>query len=92
MVHQYDPSNLLDSVRNHLKLKNDAELSRTLEIAAPLISKMRSALLPISGSTLIRMHEVSGLSMQTLRDFMGDRRKKFRLSGAQGRPPRQSLP
>jgi hypothetical protein len=30
---------------------------------------------------LIRMHEVSGLSIRDLRDLMGDRRAKYRLPG-----------
>jgi hypothetical protein len=32
------------------------------------------------------MHEVTGMSIRDLRDLMGDRRTKYRLSDAQGRP------
>jgi hypothetical protein len=32
------------------------------------------------------MHEVSSLSVRELRDLMGDRRTKYRLSDAQGKP------
>jgi hypothetical protein len=35
---------------------------------------------------LIRMHEVSTMSVRELRDLMGDRRTKYRLSDAQGKP------
>jgi hypothetical protein len=35
---------------------------------------------------LIRMHEVTDLSIRELRDLMGDRRTKYRLSDAQGKP------
>ena len=42
--------------------------------------------LPVGASLLIRMHEVTGMSIRDLRDLMGDRRTKYRLSDAQGRP------
>jgi hypothetical protein len=67
-------------------LKNDAALSRMLEVAPPVISKIRHHRLPVGASLLIRMHEVTGMSIRDLRDLMGDRRTKYRLSDAQGRP------
>jgi hypothetical protein len=42
--------------------------------------------LPVGASMLIRMHEVSTMSVRELRDLMGDRRTKYRLSDAQGKP------
>jgi hypothetical protein len=84
---QYDPNHLLDVIADKLELKNDAALARTLEVAAPIISKVRHLRMPVSGSLLIRIHEVTGLPMRDLQDLMGDRRTKFRLSTAQGRPP-----
>jgi hypothetical protein len=38
---------------------------------------------------LLRMHEVTGMSIKDLRFLMGDRRNKYRLSDAQGRPKRE---
>ena len=35
----YDPNNLLDTLIKQLHLKNDAALSRALEVAPPVISK-----------------------------------------------------
>jgi hypothetical protein len=32
------------------------------------------------------MHEVTQMSIRDLRDLMGDRRMKYRLSDAQGKP------
>jgi len=32
------------------------------------------------------MHEVTGMSVAALRQLMGDRRQKFRISSANGRP------
>jgi plasmid maintenance system antidote protein VapI len=86
MATPYNPGNLLDSMISHLQLRTDADLSRALQVAPPMISKMRHSRLPVGGAVLIRMHEVSGLSLGTLRDMMGDRRRKFRFSNAYGRP------
>jgi plasmid maintenance system antidote protein VapI len=82
----YNPDNLLDTLLSKLNLKNDAALSRALEVAPPVISKIRHRRLPVGASMLIRMHEVSELSIRELRDLMGDRRQKYRLSDAQGKP------
>ena len=83
---QYNPNRLLDTLIENLRLKNDAALSRALEVAPPVISKIRHHRLPVGASLLIRMHEVTGMSIRDLRDLMGDRRTKYRLSDAQGRP------
>jgi hypothetical protein len=83
----YNPDHLLDSLIKRLSLKNDAALSRALEVAPPLISKIRHRRVPVGASLLIRMHEVSSMSVRELRDLMGDRRTKYRISDAQGKPP-----
>lgn len=77
----YDPNHLLDALIDKLDLKNDAALSRALEVAPPLISKIRHGRLPIGASMLIRMHEVSDVSIKDLRALMGDRRAKFSSDG-----------
>ncbi len=82
----YNPNHLLDTLREKMKLKNDAALSRALEVAPPVISKIRHRTLPVGASLLIRMHEVTQMSIRELRDLMGDRRTKYRLSDAQGKP------
>lgn len=82
----YDPDNLLASIIGKLNLKNDAALSRALEVAPPVISKIRHRRLPVGASLLIRMHEVTDLSIQELRALMGDRRNKFRISDKQFKP------
>jgi hypothetical protein len=82
----YDPNNLLDALIEKLNLKNDAALSRALEVAPPVISKIRHRRLPVGASLLIRMHEVSDLSIKELRTLMGDRRDKFRISDKQFKP------
>lgn len=60
--------------------------SRALEVAPPVISKIRHRRLAVSAALLIRMHEVSDITIGDLRYLMGDRRKKFRISDAHGKP------
>lgn len=83
---QYNPNRLLDVLLENLHLKNDAALSRALEVGPPVISKIRHHRLPVGASLLIRMHEVSELSIRDLRYLMGDRRQKFRISDKQFKP------
>jgi hypothetical protein len=80
---KFKACDLLDALIKHLSLKNDAALSRALELAAPLISKLRNDGLPVSAFVLIRMHEVSGLSIAELRGLMGDHRRKFGVSDSE---------
>ena len=82
----YDPNRLLNVLIEKTGSKNDAALSRALEVAPPLISKIRHRRLPIGASMLIRMHEVVGMSIGELRELMGDRRSKYRISDVQGKP------
>jgi hypothetical protein len=83
---KYDPDHLLASLIGRLKLKNDAALSRALEVSPPVISKIRHRRLPVTGSLLIRMHEVTNLSIGELRNLLGDRRNKFRISDKHFKP------
>ncbi len=83
---RYDPDQLLASLIGKLKLKNDAALSRALEVSPPVISKIRHRRLPVTASLLIRMHEVSDLTIGELRGLMGDRRGKFRISDKHFKP------
>ncbi len=80
----YDPNALLNAVINHLGLKNDASLCRVLGVAPLVISKIRHASLPIGATTLISMHEATGLSIKELRALMGDRRPFFHDFEANG--------
>jgi len=82
----FDPNRLLNALLSKLNLKNDAQLCRALDVAPPLISKIRHRRLPVGSSLLIRMHEASGLSIAELRELMGDRRQKHRISDVQFKP------
>lgn len=67
----YDPNKVLDAIMEKLNLKNDAALSRALEVAPPVISKIRHRTLPIGATILLRMHEVSEFSIRELKALMG---------------------
>ena len=79
----YDPGYLLDTFIRRLGLKNDAALARHLEVAPPVISKTHNGKLAIGASLLLRLHEVTGISIKDLRALMGDHRASFRLEEAQ---------
>lgn len=83
---EYDPANLLASLIGKLHLKTDADLSRALGVAAPVISKIRHRKTPVSASLLIRMCEATNVSIHDLRLLMGDRRNTFRIGDKQRKP------
>ena len=58
---------LMDYLIDSHKLKNDAALARLLEVAPPVISKLRNDKLPLGPSMLLRMHDATGLSIDSLR-------------------------
>jgi plasmid maintenance system antidote protein VapI len=88
----YNPDYLLETLIGKLNLKNDAALSRALEVSPPMISKIRHRRLPVTASLLIRMHEVSDLSIMELRALLGDRRNKFRISEQHFKPKSAPIP
>ncbi|HCE07954.1 MAG TPA: hypothetical protein DIT28_12570 [Oxalobacteraceae bacterium] len=77
MQDDYDPNALMDTLIEKLDLKNDAALARELEVAPPVISKIRHRTLRVGATMLIRMHEVSELTISELRNLMGEHKEKF---------------
>jgi hypothetical protein len=64
---------LLDRLIEVMGLKNDASLSRVLEVAPPVISKIRHGRLDIGPILLIGAHEESGLSIKEMKAMIGQR-------------------
>jgi hypothetical protein len=58
---------LLDLLINTMTLKNDAGLARVLEVAPPVISKIRHGRLPVGATLLIGAHEESGLPIKEMK-------------------------
>ncbi|GAC1426390.1 MAG: hypothetical protein NVSMB6_26670 [Burkholderiaceae bacterium] len=80
---RYDPDLLLDTLLEHLNLKDDAALSKTLHIAKPLLTGIRERNVGVGGGLLQRMAEVSDLSIANLRELMGDQRARLRVGSGQ---------
>lgn len=66
------PTNqILDEMLSHLGLKNDAALSRALEVAPPVISKLRHARLPFGAVMAIRAHKLTGWPLVDIEKDLG---------------------
>ena len=76
----YDPNKLLDVLLDTFGLENDEALSRVLHVGAPLIRRIRCGQAPVDALLLIRMNELSGISVRELRRLMGDRRAECRAA------------
>lgn len=61
----------LNFLLSNLGLKNDAHLCRFLDVAAPVISKIRHGSLPVSAEVLIRIHEKTDISIKDLKQGFG---------------------
>jgi DNA-binding transcriptional regulator YdaS (Cro superfamily) len=68
--HTQNPNELLDKLLEVLACKNDAAMCRLLEIAPPVISKMRHGVNPVSPAFLIKAHDATGLSINDLRALL----------------------
>ena len=77
----YDPGHLLDRLREKMRLKQDSALAKALKIDKLLILNIRERRVQISGSMLLLMQEVSGISVDDLRSMLKDRRRKSRMEG-----------
>lgn len=88
----YDPNHLLDVLLARLELKNDAALSRALDVARPVLVSIRQRSLGVGAWLLLRMAEASNLSIADLRSLMGDQRARLRVATGPARrePQRQA--
>lgn len=62
---------MLDDIKAVLRLKNDAALSRVLEAAPPVVSKIRHGHLPIGDSLIITIHELTGWAPRDIKAHLG---------------------
>lgn len=70
-VEGYDPNPLFDMLIKKLKLGNDAGLARASHLHPAVISKVRNRRFGISQDVLLRMHDISGLPINDLRQLAG---------------------
>ncbi len=76
----YDPGRLLDAMLTRMDWKNDAILSQKLNLHNNVIPRIRSGALPLTTSMLLWMQNATGIGIDELRQLMGDRRTKLRVS------------
>jgi len=60
-------ASFLDKLLDVLRLKNDAALSRKMGVQPPVISKLRSGLIPFGASYIIIVHELTGWSIKQIK-------------------------
>lgn len=63
----YNPNRLLDILLAARNLKNDAALARVLEVAPPVLSKLRHHRLPLGPAMTIRIMEKFDMALTELR-------------------------
>ena len=61
---------LLDAAIARNQLKSDAALSRLLEVAPPVLSKVRHAKLPVGDALIVRVQEFAGMTLPESRQFV----------------------
>lgn len=64
------PNHFLDGLLRFMDLKNDAALSRLMDVTPPVISKIRHGHLPVTAGFLLKAHDTSGLSIEELRKML----------------------
>lgn len=60
---------LLDELEKRFEIKNDRQLSEKLDLAPPVISRIRNKKTKVSGDVMIKIHEVFGLSIAEIKEL-----------------------
>ena len=58
---------LLDALKEKYDLKNDAAISKALEVAPPVISRIRNGKAQVSADIMIRIHETFGMPIAEIK-------------------------
>lgn len=67
----FNQNRLLDHVKEKLRLKNDAALARTLDVAPPVISKIRHNRLSVGAAVKIRILETTDMNIREVNYLIG---------------------
>ena len=76
----YDSNHLLDSILDKLHLPDDTALCEALDVDESVITDLRELRREVDAALLIRMHELTDISIAGLRNILGDRRRKSRFA------------
>ena len=63
-------SNFIDALLHRLDLKNDAALSRYMDLKPPQISKLRHGKFAVSADFILRLHERSDIPVKDIRKML----------------------
>jgi hypothetical protein len=80
----YNPGNMLDTLQRLFNVKNDRRLAARLNVAPPLLCKIRGGKIDAPAWLLIHLNEETNFSVRELRALMGDYREN---SGPSARHP-----
>ena len=58
---------LIECLKKLFNLKNDAALAKDLNVAPPVISKLKSGVLEIGPTLLIKIHDAYGMPVTQIR-------------------------
>ncbi len=70
-IEGYNPGALLDCVMEQTKVRSDSALARALGTGAPAICKIRGKHAQMTPDLLIRMYDLTGRSIDELRNIAG---------------------
>ena len=82
----------LNTLLSTMNLKNDAALSHRLQVAPPVISKLRHGKLTVGPSLLISAHEESGLSIKELKELIHGKQTATENPHEKTNPPLATVP
>lgn len=66
----YNPDVLLDWAKQRLQLGSDSRLADALDVAPPVISKIRHRRIPLGLSVLVKLHDLTDAPIRDLRALM----------------------
>lgn len=78
--HCYDPNRLLDIFMQRCSIYGDKALAKRLGFAPKVLEGLRSGRIPVAPWMLRWISEAGGLSLEEVRELLGDRRSKARLT------------
>lgn len=58
---------LLDALKEKYDLKNDAAIAKRLDVAPPVISRIRNGKAQVSADVIIRVHEEFGMPIADIK-------------------------
>lgn len=70
-INQAANNAFLTKLLGRLHLKNDAALARTLNVAPPVISKLRHGRLDFGDTLIIRVHECAEMPVREIKQALG---------------------